>query len=853
MTIDPELRQMRHDAARARAGSAAPVRAWHALAERLDFARAAAGERRAARTRAPISGGPLMLFDDLHLAWRRLRGKPGTALTAVAMLTLAIGVSSAMFAVADHMLFSAAPFKDADRLRRVFLGETIRDSRSNASPPLARQFRQVPAFADVQYLMQDSVYLEGLAGLASKGAYWVSPGVFDMLGVRPMLGRTFTNDEGRQGTSDRAVISERAWRGELGADPNVIGRRVTLSGEPYTVIGVMPSTFRFPYESTQIWLPYDIDAPPAERAPRRVDVVVRLDADVPEADAASLAARATAAEVSATDKQGVLLRPLEAGLLDDYSRTAIQTLFGGVLLVFVVLCANAANLMLARVTARRAEFGVCTALGASRRRLLTQAVVEAGLIGVAALVAGTMLAAALVAATRNLMPEYILWRTLNPIALDLRALLATAGLAVVATLVAGVIPSWIATGASATASLRVESRGSTESRGARLWTRTLLVGEVALATALLVGAGVLVTSFVRLMRADPGLDLRGVTMVGVSLPSPYFKDRPARAAVTESIERELRSLPGVTAVSLSFGAPPSGGGFSWGHLVADGQPLPGDAEQIVFQSQVGSDFFDVYGIRLLSGRTFAPGEDVNNVIVSEGLASMLWNGQSPLGHRFRFADGKTDMTVIGVAREVRSALSDPREDLPEYYQPFGGAGGSMMMLGLRCAGACPSETVIRERLRAANPQAVPYRVASMASLYAQQFERPNTAASLAAMFSVVALIAAAGGLFSILTHAVGRRRREFGVRSALGAEPAALRRLVLRDGLATAAVGVAIGAGLSALGSKVLTSIAFGVSAANPAVWTAVIATIVGATLLASWRPAVQAMRADPVELLRDN
>ena len=794
-----------------------------------------------------------MFFEDFRHALRRLRSTPGTVVLAIGMLALAIGVTSAMFTVADHMLLRPAPFHDPSRIVSIWTSTDPTNAtkgRVYLKPDVIRALRSSGAFSGVHTFVQAPMLVEGSRGLSNNGAFWVTPGMFEMLGVSPMLGRTFVDGEGRPGTADRVILSENIWRLDFDGDPAIIGRQVAISGTPATVVGVMPEAFRFPYENTRIWRPYDLDVPPPG-VEGSIQAYARLKDGLPDADATRLASDAVKAAPVTPAQTGAFFRGVTSGFLDDYSKTAIRVLSAGVGLVFLVLCANVTNLILARATARRQEFAVCSALGASRARLVRQAFLENVLMGAAALAIGLAAAAGLVSLARGFLPDAFLLRTLNPLALDLRAVAATSLLGILATLLAGLPPAWIGTAANAADSMRLATRGSSESRAARSWTRLLLVGEVALASALFVGAGVLVVSFVRLTTLDSGLNLRGVTTMWIALPELYFKDRPSRAAFAEELRAQLRSLPGVQAVSLSLGLPPDGGGFTSGQLDSDGGSGPG-RQATVFSSSVEPDFFQVYGIALLQGRTFQRDDGPDKVVVSETLAQALWPGASPLGRTFKFRDWKDWYTVIGVAHEVRSMLRDPREDLPEYYQRLSGPGGRQVMLGMRCDGACPEEPIIRERVRATSPRAMVHEVQTLDTAYLAQFARPRAAAGLAFAFAFVSILAAAGGLFSVLTYAVNQRRREFGIRAAMGAQPRQLRYLVVRDGLLVSTAGIAIGGALTWGLSRTLAALAFGVSTSSPVVWLIVGAVIGSATLFASWRPAVQAMRADPLTLLRD-
>jgi putative ABC transport system permease protein len=519
-----------------------------------------------------------------------------------------------------------------------------------------------------------------------------------------------------------------------------------------------------------------------------------------------------------------------------------------VILVFLVLCANVCSLLLARLTARRREFSMRAALGASRGRLLRQAFVESAVMGALGVVVGIGAGWALVSIARTFLPEAFLLRTLNPLNIDLRALGVTSASGIVATLAAGLLPAWIGTRVNAGESLRVIERGGTESRGARTITRGLLVVEIALACTLLVGATLLVRSFVNLASAERGLDANGVVSATMSLPRPAFPDQAARAAVARALEEQVAALPGVQHVAWSYGLPPESGGFSFGNWQSD---IPGAAaiNMTVERYHVGPDFFALFGIPLVRGRTFQASDGPSHVIVGERLARTLWPDLDPVGRTFSFIDER--FHVIGVVREIHHPSLDPSRDVPEFYHAFDGV-GSYAMMSVRCAGLCPDTALIRQRLATTHTGVRVAQVRPLEDIYFEELARPRAAAALAFAFAAIAVLAAAGGLFSVLTYAVGRRRREFGIRTALGASPAQIRRVVFRDGLVVALTGIAIGTAAAAAVARALASLQYGVTVGDPVSWAFVIVTLGVTTLAASWRPARDAMRLDPVQLLRE-
>lgn len=501
------------------------------------------------------------------------------------------------------------------------------------------------------------------------------------------------------------------------------------------------------------------------------------------------------------------------------------------------------------MTRRRHEYGLCSALGASRSRLLRQAFLEHVVLGTVGAFGGLGLAWVLVTAAHDYLPAAFLVRSLNPVGLDLRAVLMTTAAGLVAIVAAGWLPAWLGTRLDAMDSMRATERGGTETRGARHATWLLLVSEVALACTLLIGATLLVRTFANLSSVNRGLNTEGVLTAWASLPSDVFADRDARLAAVNVLEQTLRVLPGVRAVALSYGAPPSGGG--WRHS-EDWRAHEPDARAHDIRariSYVGPDFFDLYEIPLLAGRPFAPGDGEHTVIMGERLAGILWPHQNPVGRSF--TDGQQSYEVVGLVGEVALPSLEADVDLPELYWPYE-PGGRQLFFNMRCDATCPSVALVRERLLSAAAGVQVHRIGFVEEAFAEQLARPRASAAAALVFAGIAVLAAAGGLFSVLSYTVGRRRREFGIRMALGASPRVIRSMVLRDGLVIAAVGIAFGvAGAWVLG-RAVASLLYGVTLGDSLNWVFVAGILTAATVGASWLPARQAGRSDPLRLLRD-
>lgn len=826
------------------------------IAARGAWSRVGDRARRAGRVRFTA------LLDDGWLAWRRLRTHPGSALLVTVMLAMAIGLTAAMFTISDALIFRPVPFHDPNEL--VVVEMPAVEGPSNAvNLPLAvvDAWRESGPFKAVGGALPVAGILEGGAEPVRRGAWVVTPGLLDMFGTRPLLGRTFVEGEGRAGSEETVVLSERVWRAEFSSDPSILGRVVEISGRPMRVVGVMPAEFRFPNAFTDLWVPIDAGAP-RDRHRELIGLVAyaRLPAAIPRDDVLERARLvALDSDPDWADGRRVTTRPLARGL-DEYSTQAMAAVSAGVVLVFLVLCFNSANLLLGRLASRRREFATASALGASRGRLLRQALLEHAALGIGASVLGTGVAAGLLAwAQVSLLPATALERvTLNAVDLDGRAVLATSLAGLVATVLAGVLPAWLATSPQAAMWLRtLVDRADTESRSARLFARALLVAQIAFAVVLLVGAGVLLRSFVNLMQRDLGVDAENVIVVDVSLPDHVeaFQDRSGNVALVRSLVEEVGSLAGVSAAALSVSSPPLGGGLWWSgeFFGEDGSDAISFDRISVYR--VTQTFFDVYGIPIIEGRAFRAGDGDESVILGERLARILWPDGTAAGSRLR--RGRQSFQVIGVAREIRTyEFPNPADDALEMYWFYEPNGLMVSVFGatisLRCSAVCPSAAAIRQRIHGVNPRLLVSDVERVSAAYAELLGQPRAAATLATSFAVIALLTFASGLFSALHYAVGRRLPELGIRAALGASAATLGRTVLREGLSVAVAGLACG-GLAAWWlSSWLAAITYETPSPDAMTWIAVIGIVSAATLAGVWAPARRAMRADPLRLLRD-
>lgn len=789
----------------------------------------------------------LMLLDDVRQARRRLAAQPGTAVLCVVLLALATGLSTAMFSVIDALLLQPAPFHDAGRL--------VRQTLFRPEPAVMAEWRASGMFEGVEAVRLQPFRLESENGGTWSGA-WVTPGVFSLLGVRPIHGRVI--DAPADTGLPEVMLSDAIWSAAFGRDPAVLGRRVRIGGAPAVVVGIMPQDFRFPEPVTQAWGSFR----PVAGGAGPVTIVGRLRASVPLADAESRAAEIVrrVAYVSPNYRSATGAPPFTRigdRPLGEFVSGALWVLFGGVALVFVVLGANVNSLLLARLGTRRRDFGVCAALGAARARLIRQATIEHVLIGLAGVCMGTGLAWLLT----SLVPEAFLERTLNPIDIDPRAIAAASAIGGLSVVLCGLLPAWLGTRADPMTSLRRSGQSATDTAPSRTAAGVLVVAETALACALLVGSAFLVRSFHNLVRADRGFDTEGVTHVRLDLesigavpptrPAPDRREsllrnvQAARGGVLDSLESTFATAPGVRAVALSQELPPDTGGGRGNVRVAEGDDwIPSDGYR------VGGSFFDLYGIRILKGRAFKAGDSGADVVIGERLAGLLWPGEDPIGRTLAIGRNK-GRRVIGLASEIHLPTLDAALDRPEFYTPIERHADDAY-LSLRCDPSCPDESAIRSLAASVHPSIGIRVLASRENRYLEHLRLPRATAQVGGLFAVVAVFTAAGGLFSLLTYAVGRRKREFGIRTALGASPGQMARLVICDGLAVTAAGIATGTVGGWFVVKSLAAFQYGVTSHDPVIWTGVVITIAIVALAAAWRPALQAMRVDPVRLLRE-
>jgi predicted permease len=785
-------------------------------------------------------------------AWRHLAARPGPAVAVVCLLAFAVGLTVSMFTIVDSVVFRPLPFSEPDRLVTVSAGFT------GTPPELRRAWQESGVFSAVEAslntIVEFDTHVEFETPYGSNrvvGAK-VTAGMFAMLGVRPVRGRLFA-----EGARDEILVTESLWRLAFGADPGSLGSVFRVGGAPAVLVGVVSDSFRFPESRTRFFQPLA-----QEDEAERPRAYARL-ADVPDTDALAVASAVSRRLGFTPEGRTVSMRKVGEMLttgapgMANYTRAA-TTLFAGVVLVFVVLSANAGSLLLTRLASRRRDAAVSAALGASRARLVFDAAVEHVLIGAVSAAAGIGVAVAAVELFQAYVPNELLQNTLNPVDLDPRALGLASAAGLVVVLVCGVLPALVGARADLVSSLRQTEGAGTSSRASRSASRILLVGQVALASTLLLSAVLLMRSLVEIANADRGVDVQNVMTSSVFFDAEEGGREALRAAL-EAARVAMAAVPGVTEVAVSQGRPAPATSSLRGTLLWTADTAGAEAVGLAVDLHaVDNDYFALYRIPLVSGRFFGPDDDPMDVIVGQRLATALWQEQDPVGRTFTSvvpsASGQAGSPkryrVTGVARETTFPSLDGSEDRPELYQQFGLLGRGRADVSIRCAPECPPTDLLTAAAESAGLRLTSLRL--LEDRYRSELEQPRMTASIGLFFALTAVAVTAIGLFSLLTAAVGQRRREFGIRTALGASRSAIHGLVLREALVIAALGLGLGAAVGWIAVRSFSALHYGVSASDPLSWTVVFVAIALATLAAAWRPARRAASVDPIRLLRE-
>jgi putative ABC transport system permease protein len=796
-------------------------------------------------------------LNDLRIALRTIGKRPGFVLVIVLTLALGIGANTAIFGVVNAYLLRPLPFPDAGRLVALEDRQPPADLTPASFPEFEdwRKGNQVFDFVAGRFV--HSLNLIGRHDPVRVRAALVSQDFFPMLRVHPVLGRTFTAAEHKTGAAAVAVISTELWQHEFGGDPHAIGQSITLDRTPYTVIGIVGERqLRFGSPKvTDLWIPLERDVPWRQRGVHFLTVIARLKPGV-TLDRAAQSLKVLAAQLDAQYKTGhsIVASPLQANLFGE-TRASLLILLGAAGLLLVIACVNVANILLARATARGKEFALRAALGAGRWRLIRQTLAESFLLTGAGAAAGYLLALWGSALIEKSWPSSMA----RPASFDAdwRVFAFLLGVTIASAILFGLAPALQVSPSSLQEFLK-DGWNQTSGAGSRNGLRSgLAAGEVAVASVLLIGAGLLIESLWRVMQVDPGFHAENVLTMSISLPSAKYREDPQLIGFYDGLIGRLRNLPQTVAAGAIVNLPLGDGGMN-GDFAIEGVTFPPNQEPIAEKYIVTPGYFRAMGVRLLRGRFFTEqdgrgGADV--IIIGESVARKFWPNQSPLGKRVNIQFGHSDrkgwQEVVGVVPDVKRDGLDMAAGF-ELYIPFTQAPTNGMTLVIRSTGdPATLAAAARAQVLAIDREQPVYGVQTMQQVVADSLSGRRMSTGLLAAFAGLAVLLALIGIYGVVSYWVSQRTREMGIRAALGADPGHIVRLVLARGLIVTGAGIVVGLLSSLALSRLLASLLFEVKPHDLRTMAAVPLVLGVVALTACLIPARRAARVDPMVALR--
>ena len=825
------------------------------------------------------------MLSEIKVALRGLAKTPGFTVIAIATLALAIGANSAVFSLINALLVRPLPYQGPSRIALIweqFKAQGL--ERIPCSPPeyldLQKEFQSgtgLAAFTFQSFNVGGGDVPERISGAE------VTPSLFPLLGVEPIKGRTFAQEEQGEGHDDVIVISERLWKRRFNADPMLIGKTLLLNGRSYTLIGIMPAKFEFPIplfgiqgnqfaERVDIWKPTAFtQLEMKERGNRSYAMITRLRPGVSLATAQAELDKIIANWIQAYpgnykgDSFGAKIYPLQDQVVGGM-RAGLGILLGAVVFVLLIACANLATMLLARASARERELAIRVALGAGRWRLLRQMLVESVLLALAGGGVGCVLSVWGLELLKQIGARTI--PRLAEVNIDLGVMLVTALVAVGTGILFGLIPALATAKPELTESLKEGGRSATAGSRTNQVRNSLVVGEIALALVLLVGAGLLLKSYARVQDIDPGFDRNNVLTAEINLPAPKYPERgsadynhgAAMANFWNEALRRVRQLPGVKAAAATVVLPLSGSNTDSSFAI-EGRPidgkLPTPDEEI---RTITPDYFQVLRTPLLRGRFFTESDTADAppvVIVNEALAKKYWPGEDALGKRITFSDPRKPdpkwITVVGIVRSIRHRGLDV-DPAPEYYVPYVLNSERSMVLAVRSTQDPRSlASAIRREIQSIDPDQPLANIRTLENVTADSVAPRRMSMVLLGAFAGIALLLASVGIYGVISYLVVQRTHEIGVRMALGAQRGDVVRLVVGHAAKLVGIGTVIGLVLAFFSTRTLSALLYTVGAFDAATFVLVTVALSAVALLASYIPALRATRADPMIALSHN
>ena len=804
------------------------------------------------------------LSQDVRYGVRMLLKNPGFTLIAVFALALGIGANSAIFSVVNALLLRPLPYKNPNQLVVIWENATHLGFPKNTPSPanFLDWQKQNTVFTAMGAFAERSFNLTGVGEPERLDGRRVSANLFDLLGVRPILGRNFVPDEDKPGTKV-ALLNESLWKRRFGSDPGVIGRALTLNGESYTVVGVLPNSVRLPAFGNwrdQVWVP--LAFPPEEAASRGshfLEVIGRMKPGVSleqaRAEMATIMAQLAQQYPEENTRITSAVNPLHEEIVGNM-KPALLILLGAVAFVLLIACANVANLLLARAAARHKEIALRLALGADRARLTKQLLVESVMLSLLGGIVGLGFAyAGLQVLTRFIPPDVA---HAEGIAIDAKVLVFTLLIAIVTGLVFGLAPASQASHFNLNDTLKEGGRDAgAGARGKRLRS-TLVIAEVAVSFILLIGAGLLINSFMHLRNLDPGFRADHLLTLNVDLSETKYPDNPRRTAFFDEVVRRIQPLPGVKSVAVAGNLPFTYNGDSMPVGVEGIPDPPPDQRPDVIYRAVGPGYFSTMGIPFVRGRDFNDQDTLDTnlaIVVSEKTAQHFWPNADPIGKRIRNGSTTSDApwrTVIGVVKDVRQNdfIAEPKMQMYYSFRQL----RSLMPNALIVRTAVDPLSLaasVRNAIWAVDKDQTVANIDSMEHIVAGAVARQRFSMLLLAIFAAVALVLAAVGIYGVMSYSVAQQTREIGIRMALGAQRSDVLKMTIKQGLKLVGLGLVIGLAAAFILTRVMSTLLFGISATDPLTFVTISFVLLLVAMLASYIPSVRAMRVDPMVALR--
>jgi len=804
------------------------------------------------------------LWQDLRYALRTLAKNPAFTSIAIVAIALGIGANTVIFSAVNAVLLRPLPFKNPEQLVMVWENAThLGFPKNTPSPPNFIDWqRQNTVFTGMAAMSERSFNLTGVGEPDRLDGRRVSANLFDLLGVPALLGRTFVPDDDRPGTHV-VLLSYSLWQRRFGSDSNVIGRAITLNGESYNVIGVMPRSVHLPAYGNwndKVWVPIAFtNEETTERGNHFLDVIARIKPGITlkqaQAEMETIAARLAKEYPRYNTRIGATVTPLHEEVVGDI-KPALLILLGAVGFVLLIACANVANLLLARAAVREKEIALRLALGASRSRLTRQFLTESVLLALLGGGFGLLLALAGIRVLKTFIPVTI--SQTQTISIDGKVLVFTALLALLTGIVFGLAPAMHASHSNLNDSLKEGGRDSAIGKKGNRLRDLLVVGEIAVSFILLIGAGLLINSFLHLRNLDPGFRADHLLTMKVDLSELRYPDGERRSVFFDEVLFRIRALPGVQSVAVAGNLPFTYNGDSMS-IAVEGipDPPPGQWPDVIYRA-IGPGYFSTMGIPMIRGRDFTDqdkADSKNVVVISEKTAQHYWPGKDPIGKRLKpgaTTSGVPWREVIGVVKDVRQNdfIAQPKMQMYFTYRQLKDLAANALIVRTSVE-PMSLATSTRDAIWAVDKDQPVANVDTMDHIVSEAIARQRFSMLLLGIFAALALILAAVGIYGVMSYSVAQRIHEIGIRMALGARRTDVLKMIVNQGLKLVSIGMMLGLAAAFLLTRVLQSLLFGISATDPVTFFGISLVLLAVAILASYLPALRATKVDPIIALR--